>query len=208
MERKAKKLPQGVQIAVSGLLCATAMLPLAGHAASIPLYQVSSMAGQASAMSPVKPVPLSALPGGSTAMAGMPTAMGLASKLHNTLNQVPSLPALPASLPGANALPAALPSTNALPTAGKLPASRLPSASALPTALPSAGALPGLGSLPMAMGAISPFLKVAFSTQTPVASANGCGHASLSQFGLCVSATSLLGSLHLSTSGMIGLPVI
>lgn len=199
MENKAKMLKRSIRLAVSGSLFVAAMLPLVGHAGGLPIYQVSSMAGQAMAMSPVKPVPVSALPGGSmimsAAMACMPTAMGLASKL----NQMPSLP----SLPSAAALPTGLPNAGMLPTA--LPSTAaLPSMSSLPNAM---SGMPGIGSLPAMLGA-SPLLKVGFYGQTPVATASGCGHASLSQFGLCVSANSLLGSLHLNASGRTGFPAI
>lgn len=223
MENKAKMLKRSIRLAVSGSLLAASILPLVSHAGGLPINQVSSMAGQAMAMSPVKPVPVSALPGGSmimsAAMACMPTAMGLASKL----NQMPSLPglpsaaALPTGLPNAGTLPTALPTSlpnatalpTALPAAGKLPTA-LPSTAALPSmsSLPNAmSGMPGVGSLPAMLGA-SPLLKVGFYGQTPVATASGCGHASLSQFGLCVSANSLLGSLHLSASGRTGFPAI
>ena len=200
MENNVKKLESGLKLALSGAILGMTMLPLVGHAGGLPVYQVSSLAGQAMAMSPVKPVPVTALPGGSmimsAAMPYMPTAMGLASKL----NQLPSLPsaaALPTSLPNAGALP------KTLPTALPSPAA-LPSMSSLPNVM---GGMPGLGNLPAMLGA-SPLLKVGFYGQTPIATASGCGHASLSQFGLCVSANSLLGSLHLSANGTIGLPAI
>lgn len=213
MENKVKKLESGLKLVVSGAILGMAMLPYVGHAGGLPVYQVSSLAGQAMAMSPIKPVPVTALPGGSMIMSAvmpyMPTAMGLASKL-NQLPSLPSLPsaaALPAGLPNAAALPATLPNAGALPTA--LPTA-LPSPAALPgmSSLPNAmSGMPGLGSLP-AMLTASSLLKVGFYGQTPVATASGCGHVSLSQFGLCVSANSLLGSLHLSTNGTIGLPAM